>query len=116
MCSIRPYERRSRLGGQFANSVRVVRIVNSSPNREELCLLIASIKVVTSRSTLSPDPGGVEPYGFRRYRPNDIARLKFIRRARHLGFTLDEVRGLALLERGICPGSIICCPGLPYAS
>jgi len=32
MRSIRQYERASRLGGQFANSVRIVRIVNSSPN------------------------------------------------------------------------------------
>src|SRR5215472_8122817 len=34
---------------------------------------------------------------FRRYDPDDVARLKFIRRARQLGFTLDEVRGLLQL-------------------
>ena len=32
-----------------------------------------------------------------RYECDDVARLKFIRRARQLGFTLDEVRGLLLL-------------------
>jgi len=35
---------------------------------------------------------------FRRYDGDDVSRLKFIRRARQLGFTLDEVRGLLLLS------------------
>ena len=34
---------------------------------------------------------------FRRYDSDDIARLRFIRRARQLGFTLDDVRGLLRL-------------------
>ena len=34
---------------------------------------------------------------FRRYDAEDIARLRFIRRARQLGFTLDDVRGLLRL-------------------
>ena len=34
---------------------------------------------------------------FRRYDSNDMARLRFIRRARQLGFTLDEVRALLRL-------------------
>jgi MerR family mercuric resistance operon transcriptional regulator len=34
---------------------------------------------------------------FRRYDSDDIARLRFIRRSRQLGFTLDEVRGLLRL-------------------
>ena len=34
---------------------------------------------------------------FRRYDSEDIARLAFIRRARQLGFTLHEVRGLLRL-------------------
>jgi len=34
---------------------------------------------------------------FRRYDRDDVARLKFIRRSRQLGFTLNEVRGLLLL-------------------
>ena len=34
---------------------------------------------------------------FRRYDSDDITRLRFIRRARQLGFTLDDVRGLLRL-------------------
>jgi MerR family mercuric resistance operon transcriptional regulator len=34
---------------------------------------------------------------FRRYDGEDVARLRFIRRARQLGFTLDEVRALMRL-------------------
>jgi MerR family transcriptional regulator, mercuric resistance operon regulatory protein len=34
---------------------------------------------------------------FRRYDADDIGRLRFIRRARQLGFTLDEVRALLRL-------------------
>ena len=34
---------------------------------------------------------------FRRYDDDDVARLRFIRRARQLGFTLDKVRGLLRL-------------------
>ena len=37
---------------------------------------------------------------FRRYDGDDVARLKFIRRARQLGFTLDEVRALLRLAAG----------------
>lgn len=35
--------------------------------------------------------------GFRRYDSDDVARLSFIRRARQLGFTLDDVRELLRL-------------------
>ena len=38
---------------------------------------------------------------FRRYDGDDVARLRFIRRARRLGFTLDEVRGLLRLATGV---------------
>jgi len=35
---------------------------------------------------------------FRRYGSEDVVRLRFIRRARQLGFTLDEVRALLRLS------------------
>lgn len=41
------------------------------------------------------------PYGsFRRYPPQSLQRLHFIRRAQALGFTLDEVRTLLQLNDG----------------
>ena len=36
--------------------------------------------------------------GFRRYGPEDARRLNFVRRAKDLGFTLDEIRGLLALS------------------
>ncbi len=37
---------------------------------------------------------------YRSYGPEDVARLGFVRRARELGFTLDEVRALLGLAGG----------------
>lgn len=42
----------------------------------------------------SPDRHG----RYRRYDPHDIRRLVFVRRARELGFTLDELRALLKLS------------------
>lgn len=39
-----------------------------------------------------------ESGSFRRYDEDDVSRLQFIRRARQLGFTLDEVRSLLRLS------------------
>ena len=52
------------------------------------------------RIGLLPKPRREKGGRFRRYDRDDVARLRFIRRARQLGFTLDEVRGLLRLARG----------------
>ena len=49
------------------------------------------------RIGLLPKPRREKGGRFRRYDSDDIARLTFIRRARQLGFTLDDVRGLLRL-------------------
>lgn len=42
-----------------------------------------------------------KPYGgIRRYGEADVARLKFVKSAQRLGFSLDEVAGLLRLEDG----------------
>ena len=45
-----------------------------------------------------------EPYkplgGYRRYAPTAVSRVRFIKRAQQLGFTLDEVTSLLRLEDG----------------
>lgn len=42
-----------------------------------------------------------KPYGgIRRYGKADVARLKFVKSAQRLGFSLDEVAGLLRLEDG----------------
>ena len=38
--------------------------------------------------------------GYRRYAPSAVSRVRFIKRAQQLGFTLDEVTGLLRLEDG----------------
>lgn len=40
------------------------------------------------------------PGGIRRYGPDDLARLEFVRAAQRLGFSLDEVRELLRLQDG----------------
>ena len=56
------------------------------------------------REGLLPAPRWRES-GYRDYDRATVARLKFIRRAKSLGFTLDEIRGLLALsadhERGV---------------
>jgi len=37
-------------------------------------------------------PSGQQENGYRLFRPNDANRLRFIRMAKHLGFTLNEIR------------------------
>jgi MerR family mercuric resistance operon transcriptional regulator len=52
------------------------------------------------RIGLLPKPRREKGGRFRRYDGDDVARLRFIRRARQLGFTLDEVRALLRLAAG----------------
>ncbi|MAM00528.1 MAG: transcriptional regulator [Alteromonadaceae bacterium] len=56
------------------------------------------------RIGLLPNPPRSEN-GFRRYEESHVTRLMFIRRARGLGFTLDEVQDLLRLVDG---GHYIC--------
>lgn len=42
-------------------------------------------------------------HGYRMYRPQDEAKLRFVCQAKALGFTLEDIRGLiAAAERGAC--------------
>lgn len=45
-------------------------------------------------------PRGRLPSGYRRYGALELSRLRFIRRAQTLGFTLKEIRALLALSRG----------------
>lgn len=51
------------------------------------------------RKGLMPEPGR-PPGGVRRYNDVDLARLRFIKSAQRLGFSLDEVADLLTLEDG----------------
>lgn len=51
------------------------------------------------RRALLPEPD--RPYGsIRRYGAKDVARVKFVKAAQRLGFSLDEVAGLMTLDDG----------------
>lgn len=51
------------------------------------------------RKGLLPEPD--KPYGgIRRYGPADVARVRFVKSAQRLGFTLDEVADLLRFEDG----------------
>jgi len=49
------------------------------------------------RRGLLPEPPRTEA-GYRQYSPDDVRRLRFIRTAQGLGFTLDEIDGLLSLR------------------
>jgi MerR family transcriptional regulator, copper efflux regulator len=49
------------------------------------------------REGLLPEPRR-RPSGYREYDSTSVARLRFIRRAKELGFTLDEIRDLLALS------------------
>ena len=47
------------------------------------------------------------PAGYRVYGPEDEARLRFVRRAKTLGFSLEEIRELlAIAEGGLSPEAV----------
>ena len=48
-------------------------------------------------------PGERTEAGYRLYGPEDEGRLRFVKQAKALGFSLDDIRGLmAAAERGCC--------------
>lgn len=49
------------------------------------------------REGVLPEPERTGPGRYRRYGQSDVERLRFIRRARDLGFSLDEVREMLAL-------------------
>ncbi|MEL1264390.1 MerR family DNA-binding protein [Pseudoxanthomonas putridarboris] len=51
------------------------------------------------RQRLLPEPQR-SPSGYRRYESGDVVRLHFIRRAKTLGFALDDIRELLALSDG----------------
>jgi DNA-binding transcriptional MerR regulator len=44
--------------------------------------------------------------GYRLYGPEDEGRLRFVRRAKRLGFSLDEIRGLMAAAEGGCAATV----------
>lgn len=50
------------------------------------------------RERVLPRPARL-PSGYRRYNDEDVTRLRFIRRAKALGFTLGEIRELLALSK-----------------
>ena len=59
---------------------------------------VETIRYYQRRGLLEEPPK--PPSGRRRYANDAVRRVRFIKRAQHLGFTLEEVKGLLLLEDG----------------
>jgi MerR family transcriptional regulator, mercuric resistance operon regulatory protein len=64
---------------------------------------VAGVNIETirfyQRKGLLPEPD--KPYGsIRRYGASDVARVRFVKSAQRLGFSLDEIAGLLLLDDG----------------
>lgn len=49
---------------------------------------------------------GRQASGYRRYGPNELRRLRFIRRAKALGFSLDDIRDLLSLSDARAVGPV----------
>ena len=49
------------------------------------------------REGLVPEPGR-RPSGYRQYPPDTVRRIRFVQRAKELGFTLREIRELAVAK------------------
>lgn len=59
---------------------------------------VETIRFYERRGLMPEPPRGAN--GYRRYPPDALARLRFIRRAKQLGFTLAEIRELLALQDG----------------
>lgn len=58
---------------------------------------VETIRYYQKRALLPKPPG---TGGVRRYSPTLVDRIRFIKRAQELGFTLDEIANLLALENG----------------
>lgn len=61
---------------------------------------VETVRYYSRRGLLTPPPKPVG--GVRRYPPDTIDRLRFIKRAKQLGFTLTEIRELLAISVGNC--------------
>lgn len=59
---------------------------------------VETVRYYQRRGLLEEPPR--PPGGVRRYPPEAVRRVRFIKRAQSLGFTLDEIAGLFALEDG----------------
>src|SRR5690606_6813754 len=57
---------------------------------------IDTVRYYERRGLLAPPAR--QPSGYRRYQADDLRRLRFIRRSKALGFTLEEIRELLRLS------------------
>lgn len=64
----------------------------------------ATLRYYEARGLLDPPPRG--PNGYRQYPPDTLARLRFIRDAKELGFSLEEIAQLLELHNGESGGCV----------
>lgn len=64
----------------------------------EVGVAASAVRYYEERGLLKPS--GRSESGYRLYSPGDVDRLRFIRSAQAVGFTLEDIRALLVFDRG----------------
>ncbi len=85
-----------RVYGDFTKEVRAIKPLTRSQVAGQVGLDIETLRFYERQGLIEEPPRSVS--GYRQYSRQDIERLRFIKRAKELGFSLKEIGGLIALQ------------------